>query len=518
MMSRRRSFLSLGMILLMLAMPWAAASDSSGRGNEDDAAKVKISTQKQEDQNRVKIEVEFENLTEGVNYDYEITITRVDPDFVHQRYTDNFATESEVDEYTVTEYWTPDQEGPYTVHTTLYQYETVVSTGTDTFGWGDVENNSDPATAEISADPEWTHYDIYGNTSLADNVAIKIERAHTENGASYQLEWEFYEGDDIHDGTLITSEEPAAIQSRTILLSTFNDYLHNNTNYTMASWLWRVNSSDSGGYSNVVVGFQTWTFTIGVDPELTTEPVHEQMRVVLAANQTTGDAPLSVTFFANISEGRTPYEISWEFDDGTFAEDLVTVNHIFHTAGVYNVVLRVTDRDGDMLERGIQIIATEPPVIGNLTGYISHSGQLEPINKDMVASVEFYGTAGGGEGPYTFSWKFGDDSEGNGSTILHEFARRGEFTIELIIEDSAGRTLELEEVITIVKEGGEEGGITPPQEGLDGDESNFDIYATSTGALGLLLIFGMFGRKRRESFLDAERRKAHGEGSMWDQH
>ena len=86
----------------------------------------------------------------------------------------------------------------------------------------------------------------------------------------------------------------------------------------------------------------------------------------------------------------------------------------------------------------------------------------------------------------------------------------------MIIEDSAGRTLELEEMITIVKEGGEGGVITPPEEGLDGDGSNFDIYATSTGAIGLLLIFGMFGRKRRETFLDAERRKAHGEGSIWD--
>ena len=49
----------------------------------------------------------------------------------------------------------------------------------------------------------------------------------------------------------------------------------------------------------------------------------------------------------------------------------------------------------------------------------------------------------------------------------------------------------------------------------DGD-SNFDIYATGTGVIGLLLIFGLFGRKRSESFLDAERRKMRGEGSMWD--
>ena len=53
---------------------------------------------------------------------------------------------------------------------------------------------------------------------------------------------------------------------------------------------------------------------------------------------------------------------------------------------------------------------------------------------------------------------------------------------------------------------------------VGGGGISFDIYATSTGAIGLLLIFGLFGRKRRESFLDAERRKMHGEGSLWDDH
>ena len=105
--------------------------------------------------------------------------------------------------------------------------------------------------------------------------------------------------------------------------------------------------------------------------------------------------------------------------------------------------------------------------------------------------------------------------------LVHDDCINGRSTIvyvvfRVIIEDSAGRTLELEESITIVKEGGEGGVITPPEEGLDGDGSNFDIYATSTGAIGLLLMFGLFGRKRRDSFLEAERRKAQGEGSMWD--
>jgi len=675
------------MILLILAMPWAAASDSSGRSNHDGAEKVKISTQKQVDQNQVEIEVEFENLTGYITYDYEINITRVDPNWAHESFSDSFDTGEDDDEYTVTEYWTPDQEGPYTVHTTLSQYGTVIATGTDTFGWGDVANNSAPASVTITPNPNQDYYDVAGNEEAQKEVVFKFEMGNRETGAAYVmmlylfrmnesgnpdedvelvgsgtttevvyrnmsaleyamwaadpsdavwtndtdyrlkvelflighqpdgpvaasdemtftvgvpppepedlLELEFnciFGDDDGDDGWHMVLEEGDSGQARGTDL---NCAIYNPNVVTVAgtvnisatgvpdgagidldsfldAYSIEADSSHPGllsfdcgeGNCAVTTGTVTlkfdfseenhtyWnpgtvTHTIDFEIEenqtiITPEPIlgckdqqalnfdqnatdddgtciyPEQMRVVLAANQTTGDVPLSVAFFANISEGRMPYEISWNFDDGTTAEGLVTINHTFYTEGVYNVVLQVTDSDGVILQRGIQIIATEPPVIDNLTGYISHSGQLEPINRDMIASVEFYGTASGGEGPYTFTWKFGDDTGGEGSTILHEYARTGEFTIELIIEDSAGRTLELEESITIVKEGGEGGVITPPEEGLDGDGSNFDIYATSTGAIGLLLIFGMFGRKRRESFLDAERRKAHGEGSMWE--
>jgi len=616
-MSRRRGFLSLGMIVLMLALPWTAVADSGGRGNEDASEKVKITAQKEEVQNRVEIEVEFENLTDYITYNYEITITRVDPDFVHKKFTGDFTTESEVYEYTITAYWTPDQEGPYTIHSSLIQYEGIVATGSSSFGWGDVANNSDPANAGISADPELSHYDTFGNDTLAENVFISIARVHTENGASYQIKWSFYEGDDVEQDNYILGETAANIQSRTFALSTFNTYLENNTNYTVAGWLYRVDSDGDGGQTNVEVALDTWTFTIGEEPELTIQPVisgctdvnatnHDPdateddgscifpdsdgdgvydhleidgctnanatnydadatdddgscifldsdgdgvynhleiagctdeealnqdedatdddgsctypnpLQVELTANQTMGEVPLTVTFVAEISEGRSPYQISWEFGDGTFAEDLVSVDHTFYTAGVYNIILLVTDSDEEEIQRTVPIIVSEPPEIDELTGYISHSGQLDPINKDMVASIEFYATVSGGEGPYTYTWKFGDDNGGSGSTVLHEYATGGEFLVELIVEDSVGRTLQLGEIITIIKEGGEGGGIAPPLEEVGGGDSNFDIYATSTGAIGLLLMFGLFGRKRRDSFLDAERRKAQGEGSMWD--
>ena len=135
----------------------------------------------------------------------------------------------------------------------------------------------------------------------------------------------------------------------------------------------------------------------------------------------------------------------------------------------------------------------------------------------MFAAVEFTASASGGEGPYSFSWTFGDKSGDNGTPVLHEYANAGIYTVQLVIEDSAGRSLELTQNVTLeASSDDDETVVSPEPTEIEGGDSNFDIYATSTGGIGLLLIFGLFGRKRRESFLEAERRKMHGEGSIWD--
>ena len=230
---------------------------------------------------------------------------------------------------------------------------------------------------------------------------------------------------------------------------------------------------------------------------------------------TTGEAPLTVSFRADISGGLAPYTISWNFGEASIANE-GKVNRTFD-AGVYTITLQVMDNASSMTEDTLQVVVSEPPVVENLTGYFSHSGQLDAITKGMVAAFEFTASASGGEGPYKFTWQFGDKVEGNGTPILHEYAADGNYTVELTIEDSAGRTLVLTELVSFeVETEGETDAITPVEPGEEEDDSNFDIYATTTGVIGLLLIFGLFGRKRRESFLEAERKKARGEGSIWD--
>ena len=243
---------------------------------------------------------------------------------------------------------------------------------------------------------------------------------------------------------------------------------------------------------------------------------YPEFSVGITSDQTTGMAPLMVSFEADISGGNSPYEVQWNFGDG-MTSTRASVSHSFD-AGVYMVVLQVTDDDGVMLQESIPIIASGVPSTDELSGYFTDTGQLGPISKGMVATFEFTGVADGGEGPYTFDWEFGDGASGTGELILHEYAKYSEHTVRLTITDSTGESVQLERNIYISPgdDGGDDG-ISSTSGNDDGGDSNFDIYATGTGAIGLLLIFGLFGRKRRESFLDAERRKAQGEGSIWDE-
>ena len=234
----------------------------------------------------------------------------------------------------------------------------------------------------------------------------------------------------------------------------------------------------------------------------------------LNSDYTYGDAPLDVSFVAEITGGNAPYEILWNFGDG----DTSTQNMVSHTfeEGVWSVVLQVTDDSNVMLQETIPIVASGDSGGTELTGYFSFLDQMENISIDMVATFQFDCVGYGGEGTYTYIWDFGDEKYDTGTSVLHEYERYGEYIVTCSIEDSAGSSLEIEKPITVIKPDDEEGGVSPTQEGLGEGGSNLDLYATSAGAVGLLLIFGLFGRKRRGGFLEAERLKASGEGSIWD--
>ena len=612
------------------------------------------------DGNHVEIEVEFVNVTAQDEFEYEIWFTRVDPNYKHHNFTGEIEPDDGETTFRVLEEWTPMQDGPYTVHCSVWlsqnEVDWFIGNSTDTFGWGDVVNNSHPPIAGIGFsyageaeeyvhhEPDVLYLDIANNETRQENIEIEFDASDTERLGDYRLDFALYE-----------YQESGIVRLIGMGVSSLHASYHLDSLNSSANWAegneYKFTLSVMLNWGNTTeVAYESLNFTIGTppdtniygctdvnatnyDPEATTDDgscefldtdgdgvfdhleiegctnpnatnfdsnatdddgtcifldtdgdgvfdfleiagctnqnatnfeanatdddgtctfldtdgdgVYDYMEIrgctnltalnyeiaatdddgscvwpaiplnaTIEVSVTEGEAPLTVSLKANISGGQEPYQISWEFGDGIASND-PKLNHTF-AAGTYTVTLRVSDST-TVVEDTKQIVATAPPVIENLTGYFSHSGQLISVTKGMFAAVEFTASASGGEGPYSFSWTFGDKSGDNGTTVLHEYANAGIYTVQLVIEDSAGRSLELTQNVTLeASSDDDETVVSPEPTEIEGGDSNFDIYATSTGVIGLLLIFGLFGRKRRESFLEAERRKMHGEGSIWD--
>jgi PKD repeat protein len=89
------------------------------------------------------------------------------------------------------------------------------------------------------------------------------------------------------------------------------------------------------------------------------EEAVEPMRAEIISNGTSGTAPASFEFDANITGGFEPYSINWSFGDGEEGSG-DSVTHTFEQAGEYNVTLSVTDSEDQSASGSIMIEVAEP--------------------------------------------------------------------------------------------------------------------------------------------------------------
>ncbi len=87
----------------------------------------------------------------------------------------------------------------------------------------------------------------------------------------------------------------------------------------------------------------------------------ELLTAEIISNATQGIAPATFEFQANITGGREPYTINWDFGDGSEGSDEQTVEHTFEEAGTYNVSLAAIDTDNQNVSDSIEISVEEPP-------------------------------------------------------------------------------------------------------------------------------------------------------------
>lgn len=165
---------------------------------------------------------------------------------------------------------------------------------------------------------------------------------------------------------------------------------------------------------------------------------NEQVFATFTYSPETGQAPLEVTFDA--SESKDPdgqiVKYEWDFnEDGIFDKEGVKVTHTFTEVRSYNVVLKVTDNNGETNTAEHVIAVKSSQIITSIVKNLPADEVLVPTRAYQFDAAESVST----EGTITsYEWNFGDGSLKNGRRVTHAFAKEGVYEVSLVLKDDAG--------------------------------------------------------------------------------
>jgi PKD repeat protein len=122
----------------------------------------------------------------------------------------------------------------------------------------------------------------------------------------------------------------------------------------------------------------------------------------------------------------------WDFGDGTSAEGIAH-DHSYPYAGLYNVILTVTDNDNAVGRDVIRVTVNNIPPV-------AEAGDDKEVFEDDIVFFDSLGTydTQSDIGSLEYSWDFGDGSLGYGITASHIYTRKGVYVATLTVTDNNG--------------------------------------------------------------------------------
>ncbi|HEX9239312.1 MAG TPA: PKD domain-containing protein, partial [Candidatus Bathyarchaeia archaeon] len=200
---------------------------------------------------------------------------------------------------------------------------------------------------------------------------------------------------------------------------------------TTGSYSVLLTAKDSSPSQQTATSQQTITVTSPPPPPSLTASFTESL-----SNSVVGQ---TVSFTGSASGGTAPYNYAWNFGDSSTGSGS-SASHIFQTAGVYTVVLTVTDAAGQVASATNTISVTLP---------LSASFTYSPSNPAPLTNIQFTATATGGTAPYNYSWDFGDGTTGTGAAATHSYLLPGTYTVTLTVVDANGLTTTATTTLTV---------------------------------------------------------------------
>lgn len=129
----------------------------------------------------------------------------------------------------------------------------------------------------------------------------------------------------------------------------------------------------------------------------------------------------------------------WEFGDGTQGEG-AQVSKVYSKGGVYNVALTVDDNAGSScsLDSAKHVIKVNTPPEASAGKAVSLC--LRDPNEAFNVTFDGSRSSDNDRDSLTYTWDFGDDTQGEGAKVTHEYKQAGDYTAKLSVTDNSGST------------------------------------------------------------------------------
>jgi len=178
------------------------------------------------------------------------------------------------------------------------------------------------------------------------------------------------------------------------------------------------------------------------------DPTGEPLSATIAADPTSGTAPMTVAFTLEPTGGY-PYDggtygYYWNFGDGGLSGAQNPV-HEYSVAGDYTANVMVSDSREQWIILSVEITVASPAGISAVMTANPTSGEAE-------LTVNFYVTASGGTEPYEYDWNFNDGGGSAQKDPVHLFADAGSYTVILTIVDANYNSIIKNVVVTVTGE------------------------------------------------------------------
>jgi hypothetical protein len=189
-----------------------------------------------------------------------------------------------------------------------------------------------------------------------------------------------------------------------------------------------VVTDHNGGASSALSA----SVTVLSDPSVTTPS--------LTRNVTDVGLPLGASVTAIGGSGEYTYD--WLGLPAGCGGDGATILCAPASPETFRITVTVTDSNGFAVASESTLLTVNAAVTAS--SIVGPSGTTDP-GRNLTFAV----TAGGGSGPVTDTWLFGDGTRGSGSPVSHAYARPGQYVVWVWVNDSAGASVARSFVVTV---------------------------------------------------------------------